>query len=338
MVEVVIGNDGPLIPSDDLPRLFDPFFTKGKAGGTGLGLAIAHEAAVECGGRIWCTSSATAGTEFHLVLPASETTALRKVAPVSEPLRIVVIDDEIFYRENVEELFKAHVPHCEVTAVGDVAGATALVEGASVSLDLVVCDIDLGDANVNGLNLIAQFRDRYPRGRTVLCVHSNRNDDATRRAAMAAGADVVLPKPLSREAVLDLVTRCRPASARPRVAVIEDSAFIAESWALHLAGSADVRLFADPESFVAAASGQGGLDLYDWIVTDYYFDGSDTTGVDLAGWIKARRKIPVFLSTEGAGSSTCGPASASRDGRAVIDATIGKEPLSLAQLRQFLGH
>ncbi|MCK4822136.1 HAMP domain-containing histidine kinase, partial [bacterium] len=39
-VDVIIANDGPKIPEDALPHLFEPFFTKGKKSGTGLGLAI----------------------------------------------------------------------------------------------------------------------------------------------------------------------------------------------------------------------------------------------------------------------------------------------------------
>ncbi len=73
-VRFTIGNNGPCISKEDLPKLFDSFFTKGKAGGTGLGLAIAHKIVFAHGGSIWCESGTSAKhpegfVEFKFVLP-----------------------------------------------------------------------------------------------------------------------------------------------------------------------------------------------------------------------------------------------------------------------------
>ncbi len=59
-VQFSIGNNGPRIAEEDLPKLFDSFFTKGKSGGTGLGLAIAQKIVHAHGGAIWCESGADA--------------------------------------------------------------------------------------------------------------------------------------------------------------------------------------------------------------------------------------------------------------------------------------
>jgi signal transduction histidine kinase len=56
LVQFSIGNNGPQIAEEDLPKLFDSFFTKGKSGGTGLGLAIAQKVVHAHGGIIWCES------------------------------------------------------------------------------------------------------------------------------------------------------------------------------------------------------------------------------------------------------------------------------------------
>ncbi|MEI8026323.1 MAG: hybrid sensor histidine kinase/response regulator [Pseudomonadota bacterium] len=59
MIRFCIGNDGSWIHAENLPNLFDAFFTSGKKGGTGLGLAIAQKVVNAHGGRIWCESSKT---------------------------------------------------------------------------------------------------------------------------------------------------------------------------------------------------------------------------------------------------------------------------------------
>ncbi|HBE88839.1 MAG TPA: hypothetical protein DDW67_06825, partial [Elusimicrobia bacterium] len=70
-VELRIGNDGPGLPEEDLPRIFDSFFTKDKQGGTGLGLASARKIMELHGGTISAVNRAGGGVEFLLRLPAS---------------------------------------------------------------------------------------------------------------------------------------------------------------------------------------------------------------------------------------------------------------------------
>ncbi|MFY3742888.1 sensor histidine kinase [Anaeromyxobacter sp. Red801] len=58
-VEVEVADEGPGIPSADLPRVFDPFFTTKPPGrGTGLGLAVCHGIMESFGGGIAAERSA----------------------------------------------------------------------------------------------------------------------------------------------------------------------------------------------------------------------------------------------------------------------------------------
>ncbi len=50
-VEIRIEDSGDGFRADDLPRVFEPFFTR-RSGGTGLGLAIAERIVVDHGGSI----------------------------------------------------------------------------------------------------------------------------------------------------------------------------------------------------------------------------------------------------------------------------------------------
>lgn len=64
---VTIADTGKGIAQEDLPRIFEPFFSK-KASGTGLGLAITQEIIKEHGGKIKVNSAVNEGTTFTIEL------------------------------------------------------------------------------------------------------------------------------------------------------------------------------------------------------------------------------------------------------------------------------
>jgi signal transduction histidine kinase len=66
-VIIAVRDCGPGIAPDDLPRIFDPYFTT-RRGGTGLGLAIASNIVQGLGGSISVTTQPGAGTEFRIEL------------------------------------------------------------------------------------------------------------------------------------------------------------------------------------------------------------------------------------------------------------------------------
>jgi signal transduction histidine kinase len=69
-VEFELSDTGHGIPSELLPKIFEPFVTEGKSNGTGLGLAIA-KTVVDAHGGIITVNSSTAGTTFRILLPIS---------------------------------------------------------------------------------------------------------------------------------------------------------------------------------------------------------------------------------------------------------------------------
>jgi len=69
-VSISFSDTGVGIPSENLPKLFEPFFsTKKKGKGVGLGLSVAYGIIQEHGGSIHVQSEEGRGTAFTIELP-----------------------------------------------------------------------------------------------------------------------------------------------------------------------------------------------------------------------------------------------------------------------------
>jgi signal transduction histidine kinase len=72
-VAIVVTDDGPGIPTDELGRVFDRLYTvrsaPGRAVGTGLGLAIVRELTAAMGGQAWADAAPSGGSRFVVSLP-----------------------------------------------------------------------------------------------------------------------------------------------------------------------------------------------------------------------------------------------------------------------------
>lgn len=67
-VLLTLRDEGPGLSSEDLQKLFKPFYTR-RSEGTGLGLAIAQKVVLDHGGRLWARNAPKKGAEFSLSLP-----------------------------------------------------------------------------------------------------------------------------------------------------------------------------------------------------------------------------------------------------------------------------
>jgi len=71
-IKITFSDDGPGIPPENIPRIFNPFFTTKDIGkGTGLGLSICHGIVTSHGGTITAQSQVGKGTRFIIELPLS---------------------------------------------------------------------------------------------------------------------------------------------------------------------------------------------------------------------------------------------------------------------------
>ena len=69
-VECSVEDDGPGFMSQDLPHLFEPFFTR-RHGGTGLGLSIVHRIVSDHGGSVAAANHERGGARLTLAFPAA---------------------------------------------------------------------------------------------------------------------------------------------------------------------------------------------------------------------------------------------------------------------------
>ena len=84
VTRICVHNDGPPIPADILPYIFDPFrraAAKDAPAGLGLGLYIAQQIVIAHGGEMRVDSDAQSGTTFHVLLPGALADAILPKAP-----------------------------------------------------------------------------------------------------------------------------------------------------------------------------------------------------------------------------------------------------------------
>ena len=105
-VQITIQDEGVGIASNNLHKIFDPYFTT-KEKGSGLGLAITHSIITKHNGRIKVDSVINQGTIFTIYLPAVEQaveqiTKKKSTTTATVPdktIRILVLDDEKLIRK-----------------------------------------------------------------------------------------------------------------------------------------------------------------------------------------------------------------------------------------------
>jgi signal transduction histidine kinase/ActR/RegA family two-component response regulator len=147
-VYIRFQDNGTGIRPEDLPNVFNPFFTTKPVGaGTGLGLSLAYGIVHEHGGMIRAESAPGGGACFTIELPAAAVvqpirtnseTAQREIAhPIHvQDQKILVIDDEVEILDLIREALVTR--GYQVDTVAD--GESALALADRNYYDLVVCD------------------------------------------------------------------------------------------------------------------------------------------------------------------------------------------------------
>lgn len=143
-LKITIADYGSGIPAENLPYIFDPYFTT-KQTGSGLGLATSYSIIKKHNGYLEVESSAM-GTTFYMYLPVSF--AVPAAPPPKEQCilkgtgKILLMDDEEIIRNNAGEIL-SQIGY-QVQLAEDGAGAIELYTQAKESgmpFDAVILDL-----------------------------------------------------------------------------------------------------------------------------------------------------------------------------------------------------
>jgi PAS domain S-box-containing protein len=209
---VTVRDTGSGIPADALPFIFDRFRqadsrTARAHGGLGLGLTIVDHIAEAHGGAVRAHSAGPGqGATFTLSLPIRAGSA--SSAPLDTPAaecpnltgrRVLVVDDDSDARELVRTILESC--GAMVTTAASVAEALAVLSGASP--DVLVGDIGMPDQD--GYDLIRAVRAFEDFRRIPAIALSAYADRHHRDAALRAGFDVYLSKPVDPDLICDAI-------------------------------------------------------------------------------------------------------------------------------------
>ena len=211
-VLIEVSDTGQGIPSEDISRIFEPFFsTKEVGSGTGLGLSTVYGIVKQTGGSIVVDSEVNVGTKFSIFLPC-----YREEVPKAEEQKdsaggeearrdlsgvgtVLLVEDEDPVR-----MFGARALRNKGYKVYEAkTGAAALdvMSEAGEPIDLLITDVIMPE--MDGPALIRQVRARAPETK-IICISGYAEDSFRQR--LDRSSDIhFLPKPFSLNQLAGIV-------------------------------------------------------------------------------------------------------------------------------------
>ena len=201
-VTIQIADNGIGISSEDVERIFEPFYTKKTMGrsGTGLGMAVVWGTVKDHNGYIDIQSKLGEGTTFTLYFPITRQ-KLQKDKPriSSETYKgqgesILIVDDVKEQREIASEILKKL--GYTVTAVP--SGEEALNYMKENEADLLVLDMIM-NPGIDGLETYKKILQYHPDQKAVIA--SGFSESKLVKEAQNMGAGAYVKKPYSFETI-----------------------------------------------------------------------------------------------------------------------------------------
>ncbi|MFC1734001.1 PAS domain S-box protein, partial [candidate division KSB1 bacterium] len=195
-VVLSVSDTGIGIPEENIPYIFDPYFTKKVLGrsGSGIGLTIVWNILKDYNGFIDVKSEAGIGTVFHLYFPSSEKIIREddKSLDLAEFLgkgeSVLVVDDEEIQREVCLDMLKK----LNYTAAAVPSGEEAIEYVKKSGVDILVLDMILG-TDLDGLDTFREIKKTYPDQKAIIITGYSASERI--KEAQEIGAGELVSKP-----------------------------------------------------------------------------------------------------------------------------------------------
>ena len=168
---ITVSDNGAGIPQEDLPHIFEPFYTTKPSGkGTGLGLATVYGIVKQNKGFIWVYSEPDSGTVFKIYLPSAVGRNQVARGGLPEPMpamggteTILLVEDEAAVRRSTSESLR--LQGYTVIEAKDGLDALNVARGHEGKIHLVVTDVVM--PNMSGGELAKEMANMRPEMRLL---------------------------------------------------------------------------------------------------------------------------------------------------------------------------
>jgi CheY-like chemotaxis protein len=317
----VVNDTGCGISEENITRIFEPFeqadtSTTTTYGGTGLGLAITKNLVDLMGGMIRVRSIVGVGTEFSIDIPLTVDASVavpRRENIHFEKLHTLIVDDDLIICEQTSTVLQ------EIGMLGEwvTSGREAVEKVRSNYLnrknyDFILIDWKMPD--MDGIETTRKIRSIVGPDVTIIII-SAYDWESIEAEAKAAGANLLITKPLFKSALVSAFERCLGASESEelkesdfdfsgrRVLVAEDNQINAEI-ARALLESRHFEVEMAPNGLKAMEMFvQQPVNYYDAILMDVRMPMMDglQAAANIRHWSKADAKtIPIIAMTANA--------------------------------------
>lgn len=194
-VVVSVSNDGPQIPSKDLARIFEPFYTKkmNAQSGTGLGLAVVWNTVQNHDGYTEVRSDQNQ-TVFELYFPVTREApaGVAEEIPLEEYLgggeKILVVDDEPVQTEIASAMLARLRYNVEAVSSGE----EAIEYLQHHPVDLVVLDMIM-PRGISGCETYEKIIQIHPGQKAIIASGFSESEDVKRAQRLGAGRYIKKP-------------------------------------------------------------------------------------------------------------------------------------------------